>query len=157
LGLVREHRDGMSYLSDEAWDVQACNRLAGLHCPWLARPGANVMTYAFSPDARFQLRCWEEAWAVPLLAELRAAWQRSPSNTRLAEVVAEVRQQPGVDALWERTADVRRPYEGSRPIYCPLVSPEPVEVELLALGRYGDSALRWIVMLPTDQRVTFDV
>ncbi|MBZ6128531.1 MULTISPECIES: MmyB family transcriptional regulator [Streptomyces] len=150
--MVRQQPGALSYLSDEAWDVVTCNRLAGLHCPWVARPGANIMLWAFSPDARYQMRDWERAWAVPMLSELRAAWQRTPRHERLDQVVAEVRDQPGVAELWEHTSRVREPYRGARPMYFPLLSPEPVDVRLLVLGLYRDTALRWIVMVPADPR-----
>jgi hypothetical protein len=153
--LVTRQDGCVSYLNDAAWDVVACNQVAGLHCPWLARPGANVMLWAFSADARFQARDWERSWAVPMLSELRAAWQRSPDNARLAEVVAEVRQQPGVSELWERTAHVTEPYRGTRPMFFPLVDPEPITVRLLAMGLYGSTDLRWIVIEPDDPAVRF--
>lgn len=151
--LVRDQRGCLSYLSDEAWDVVAYNDLAALHCPWMARPGANVMTWAFSPDARYQMREWETAWAVPILSELRAAWQRNPANKRLGDVVAEVRAQPEVPELWERTAHVRTPYQAPRPMYLPLVSAEPVAVHLLALGPYGGTDMRWVCMTPADPEI----
>ncbi|MFJ2112419.1 hypothetical protein ACIOEX_11090 [Streptomyces sp. NPDC087850] len=148
--LVQRQSGCVSYLSDEAWDVAAHNAVAGLHCPWLANAGANIMEWAFSPDARYQLRDWERSWAMPMLSELRSAWQRTPSNGRLAEVVADVRGQPGVDELWRRTAHVDGPYRGERPMFFPLVSREPVYMRLIAMGVYGSPAFRWIVMEPAD-------
>ncbi len=146
--MVERQTGCISYLSDEAWDVLACNPLGGLHAPWLTKPNANIVTWAFSPDASFQLREFDKCWALPILAEVRATWQRCPDNARLAEVVAEVRARPGVNALWERTARTE-PYLGERPMFFPLLSPDPVDVHMLALNPFGDQYLRWIIMVPT--------
>ncbi|BBG20753.1 hypothetical protein RVR_P29 (plasmid) [Actinacidiphila reveromycinica] len=154
--LVKDQTHCLSYLSDEAWDILACNTLAGLHCPWMTRPGANIMTWAFSADARYQMRDWETAWAVPILSELRSAWQRNPHNRRLAEVVATVRALPEVPALWARTTHVRLPYQAPRPMYLPLVSTDPIPMHLLAVGPYGSTDLRWVCMVPADPEVRLD-
>ncbi len=88
MDMVRRQTGALSYLSDEAWDVVTCNALAGLHCPLLTRPGA-----------RYQMRDWERAWAVPMLSEHRAAWQHTPAtrfrNRRTSGPVAAARAGTG--------------------------------------------------------------
>ncbi|WP_150476585.1 helix-turn-helix domain-containing protein [Streptomyces alboniger] len=155
LDLLHQQRR-VSWICDQAWDVVAANAVAARHCPWLVHPDANVMTWAFSPQARYQLRDWETRWAGPLLARLRLAWQRWPDNERLDEVVRAVRGEPGVAALWDGAADVPDPDDArARPMYFPLVSPDPVDVRVMAYGRFDDTALRWIVLTPLDTGVTF--
>ncbi|WP_399922218.1 helix-turn-helix domain-containing protein [Streptomyces kanamyceticus] len=150
------HQRRVSWICDQAWDVLAVNAVAARHCPWLAHPGANVMTWAFSPEARYQLREWDTRWAGPLLARLRLAWQRRPDDDRLDEVVRAVRRQPGVAALWDATADVPEPGDArARPMYFPLVAPDPVDVRVRTYGCYDDTALRWYVLTPVDPDVTF--
>ncbi|MFG3254297.1 XRE family transcriptional regulator [Streptomyces sp. NPDC048172] len=155
--LMREQRH-VSYLCDQAWDVVDANTVAARHCPWLVRPGANVMAWAFSPEARYQLRDWEERWAGPLLTRLRLAWQRWPDNARLDEVVREVRAQPGVPALWDSRTPAPpepSPADDVRPVFFPLVSPDPVDVRVLACGPYDDTTLRWHLVLPMDRTLRF--
>ncbi|WP_409239530.1 hypothetical protein [Streptomyces sp. PA5.6] len=155
LDLLHQQRR-VSWICDQAWDVLAVNAVAARHCPWLARPDANVMTWAFSAEARYQLRDWDARWAGPLLGRLRLAWQRWPDNERLDDVVRTVRREPGVAELWERTADVRAPHDDAAlPMYFPLVAPDPVDVRVAAYGRFGDTALRWLVLTPVDPAVTF--
>ncbi|MFD9905763.1 helix-turn-helix domain-containing protein [Streptomyces sp. NPDC059063] len=148
----------VSYLCDQAWDVIEANAVAARHCPWLVRPGANVMTWAFSPEARYQLRDWEDRWAVPLLTRLRLAWQRWPANARLDEVVREVRAQPGVTTLWDSSAPApaeQPPSEDVRPMFFPLVARDPVDVRVLACGPYDDVTVRWHLVVPVDGTLIF--
>ncbi|MEV0443813.1 XRE family transcriptional regulator [Streptomyces spectabilis] len=155
--LMRRQRH-VSYLCDQAWDVLDANAVAARHCPWLARPGANVMTWAFSPEARYQLREWEDRWAAPLLTRLRLAWQRWPDNARLDEVVREVRAQPGVAALWDSPAPAAPeppPGDDVRPMFFPLVAPDPVGVRVLACGPYDDVTVRWHLVMPVDTTLVF--
>ncbi|MFF3643335.1 hypothetical protein [Streptomyces sp. NPDC002564] len=155
LDLLHQQRR-VSWICDQAWDVLAVNAVGARHCPWLARADANVMTWAFSAEARYQLRDWEARWAAPLLGRLRLAWQRWPDNARLDEVVRGVRREPGVAELWERTADTRETSDdAARPMYFPLVAPDPVDVRVAAYGRFGDTALRWLVLTPEDPTVAF--
>lgn len=153
--LMREQRY-ISFLCDQAWDVVTANTVAARHCPWLVRPGANVMTWAFSHEARYQLRDWESRWAVPLLTRLRLAWQRWPDNARLDEVVAEVRAQAGVAAFWDSPAPAPpEPTADVRPMYFPLLAPDPVDVRVLACGPFDDTSLRWYLVIPVDGTRTF--
>ncbi|WP_186319063.1 helix-turn-helix domain-containing protein [Streptomyces sp. SAJ15] len=150
----------VSYLADQAWDVVGANAIAARHCPWLVRPGANVMTWAFSPEARYQLRDWERSWAAPLLDRLRLAWQRWPDNDRLDEVVRAVRGAPGVRELWDAQAPARLSDDGlsddaPRPGYFPLVAPDPIDVRVSAFAPYDDRSLRWVMISPVDPGVTF--
>ncbi|WJV50934.1 helix-turn-helix domain-containing protein [Streptomyces flavofungini] len=155
--LMREQRH-VSFLCDQAWDVVDANTVAARHCPWLVRPGANVMTWAFSQEARYQLRDWDSSWAVPLLTRLRLAWQRWPDNTRLDEVVGTVRAAPGVAAFWDAPAPAPTepaPEDDVRPMYFPLLAPDPVDVRVLACGPYDDTSLRWYLVIPKDGTLTF--
>ncbi|QQC88081.1 MmyB family transcriptional regulator [Streptomyces alfalfae] len=154
LDLLHQQRR-VSWICDQAWDVVAANTVAARHCPWLMHPGANVMTWAFSPEARYQLRQWETRWAGPLLGLLRLAWQRWPENERLTEVVAAVRAEPGVAALWDTATDLTPLEAEPRPMYFPLVAPDPVDVHVMAYGRFDDTAHRWLVLSPADPAVTF--
>ncbi|MFF1379012.1 helix-turn-helix domain-containing protein [Streptomyces sp. NPDC058308] len=155
LDLLHQQRR-VSWICDQAWDVVAANAVAARHCPWLVHADANAMTWAFSPEARYQLRDWDTKWAAPLLGRLRLAWQRWPDNERLDEVVRTVRREPGVAELWDRTADGRGSADDEpRPMYFPLVAPDPVAVRITAYGRFGDTALRWLVLTPVDSSVTF--
>ncbi|MFF2845683.1 helix-turn-helix domain-containing protein [Streptomyces sp. NPDC058001] len=161
LDLVRRQRDCVSFLADGAWDVLACNEVAGLHCPWVARDGANVLEWVFGPDSRYQLRDWEGSWALPLLSDVRLAWQRTPHNARLDTVVRHLRAQPEVPALWRRTAHTPGPHTRPRPMFFPLVSPEPITLRILTMGPYGTvgpygrGELRWTVMTPVDPTIRF--
>nr|WP_241265781.1 helix-turn-helix domain-containing protein [Streptomyces boncukensis] len=158
--LMHEQRCA-SWLSDQAWDVLDVNAVAARHCPWLVHPGANVMLWAFSPEARYQLRDWETRWSVPLLRALRLAWHRWPDNRRLDEVVRTVRGRPGVPALWDAAVGpaggaqrgARR--EEARPVYFPLVAPDPVPVRVVTCAPFDDATLRWTMLLPVDPAVTF--
>ncbi|MEV5978514.1 hypothetical protein [Streptomyces sp. NPDC052114] len=155
LDLLHQQRR-VSWICDQAWDVVAANTVAARHCPWLMRPEANTMTWAFSAEARYQLRDWDTKWAVPLLGQLRLAWQRWPDNDRLDEVVRTVRREPGVAELWEGTAGVPGDVDdAARPMYFPLVAPDPLDVRVTTYGRFGDTALRWVVLSPVDPAVTF--
>ncbi|WP_369214369.1 helix-turn-helix domain-containing protein [Streptomyces flavofungini] len=145
----------VSWICDQAWDVVAANTVAARHCPWLMRPGANVMTWAFSSEARYQLREFETRWAGPLLGGLRLAWQRLPENERLAEVVRAVREEPGVAALWAAATDLAPLGAEPRPVYFPLVAPDPVDVRVTSYGRFDDTAYRWLVVTPVDPAVVF--
>ncbi|ARX80887.1 helix-turn-helix domain-containing protein [Streptomyces alboflavus] len=155
--LMREQRH-ISFLCDQAWDVVDAGTVAARHCPWLVRPGANVMTWAFSHEARYQLRDWESRWAVPLLTRLRLAWQRWPDNARLGEVVDAVRAEPGVAAFWDAPAPAPPepdPSDDVRPMYFPLLAPDPVDVRVLSCGPYDDTSLRWYLVIPVDGTLTF--
>ncbi|MFD3972733.1 hypothetical protein [Streptomyces cyaneofuscatus] len=55
----------------------------------------------------------------------------------------------GLDAV-ELPSEVCEPYRGVRPMYFPLLTHEPVDVRLLALGLHRDPTLRWIGMIPAD-------
>ncbi|MFJ9406885.1 helix-turn-helix domain-containing protein [Streptomyces sp. NPDC101393] len=155
LDLMHQQRR-VSWICDQAWDVVAVNAVAARHCPWLAHPDANAMTWAFSAEAGYQLRDWDTRWAVPLLAELRLAWQRWPDNPRLEEVVRTVRRETGVAELWAGTAEVDDcPGDEARPMYFPLVAPDPIDVHLATYTRFDDTALRWFVLTPVDASITF--
>ncbi|MGV9880095.1 MmyB family transcriptional regulator [Streptomyces sp. NPDC003006] len=155
LDLLHQQRR-VSWICDQAWDVVAANAVAARHCPWLVHPDANVMTWAFSPQARYQLRDWDTEWAGPLLARLRLAWQRWPGNERLDEVVRTVRREPGVAQLWDATADVPGPDDAkARPMYFPLVAPDPIDVRVMTYARFDDTSLRWLVLTPADSGITF--
>ncbi|CAM5491099.1 XRE family transcriptional regulator OS=Streptomyces alboniger OX=132473 GN=CP975_04295 PE=4 SV=1 [Streptomyces alboniger] len=154
LDLLHQQRR-VSWICDQAWDVIAANNVAARHLPWLMHPGANVMTWAFSPQARYQLREWEAKWAGPLLGRLRLAWQRWPENARLAEVVAAVRDEPGVAALWDAATDLAPLGAEPRPVYFPLVAPDPVDVRVMTYGRFDDTTHRWLVVTPVDPAVSF--
>ncbi|MEU4799055.1 helix-turn-helix domain-containing protein [Streptomyces sp. NPDC023327] len=155
LDLLHQQRR-VSWICDQAWDVVAANAVAARHCPWLVHPGANVMTWAFSPPARYQLRDWETRWAGALLARLRLAWQRWPDNERLDEVVRTVRREPGVAELWDTAAGVPDPAATPvRPMFFPLVAPDPLDVRVMTFGRFDDASLRWLVLTPADPTVTF--
>ncbi|MFH8369299.1 hypothetical protein [Streptomyces sp. NPDC018031] len=146
----------ISFVTGRAWDVLAANAVAARHCPWLVRPGANVMTWAFSPEARYQLRDWERSWAVPLLEQLRLAWQRRPDDRRLDEVVRQVRGMAGVAALWDAPAPAGTPPAGAaRPMYFPLVAPVPIEVRVTACAPFEDRSLRWVMVAAVDRAVGF--
>lgn len=146
----------VSFLADQAWDVLAANAVAARHCPWLVRAGANVMTFAFSPEARYQLRDWEHGWAGPLLEHLRLDWQRRPEDRRLDEVVREVRGMPGVPELWEAPGHPAGVTGGEPvPMYFPLVAPDPIRVRVTACAPCGDRSLRWVMIAAVDPVITF--
>lgn len=155
LDLMHQQRC-LSFITDRAWDVLAANAVAARHCPWLVRAGANVMTWVFSPDARYQLRDWERSWAGPLLEHLRLAWQRRPGDRRLDEVVREVRAMPGVAELWEAPGRPGGVTGGAPvPMYFPLVAPAPVQVRVTVCAPYADRSLRWVMIAALDPAVSF--
>ncbi|MEU9982864.1 hypothetical protein [Streptomyces sp. NPDC050856] len=147
----------VSFLADEAWDVVGANAVAARHCPWLVRDGANVMTWALSGEARYQLRDGEQSWVVVLLERLRLDWQRRPDNRRLDEVVRTVRRLPAIRALWDAPAAVA-PSGGDGAVmrmYFPLVAPEPIAVHVTACSPFDDRSLRWVVIAPVDGTIDF--
>ncbi|GAA3089179.1 helix-turn-helix domain-containing protein [Streptomyces rectiviolaceus] len=155
LELVRRQRC-ISFLCDEAWDVIHANDIAARHCPWLVRPQANVMLWAFSEEARYQLRAWQNSWAEPLLGQLRLSWQHCGENTRLDEVVHAIRRAPEVERLWQSHAPAGRfPLGSARPMYLPTVSPRPTEVRVAACVPCDAPTLRWIMLTPADSAITF--
>ncbi|MHA6757460.1 helix-turn-helix domain-containing protein [Streptacidiphilus sp. PAMC 29251] len=147
----------ISYIADQAWDVVSYGATALLHLPWLARPGANIMEWALSARARHELVDWERDWAVPMIGQLRMAWQRWPDNRRLAEVVSSVRELPGAEVLWQSSTTAKAtPYGDLRAIYLPLVSPDPVSVRIMAYSPYGDLSWRWTMLVPVDDSMQLD-
>ncbi|KUJ67132.1 hypothetical protein ACZ90_30290 [Streptomyces albus subsp. albus] len=155
LDLMHQQRC-VSYLADQAWDVVGANAVAARHCPWLVRPGANVMAWAFSAEARYQLRDWEHSWAGPLLDQLRLAWHRWPENRRLDEVVHTVLRMPGVDRLWEAHPRRRSSLDGEVvPMFFPLVAPDPIGVRVTACAPFDDRSLRWVMIAAVDRAIHF--
>ncbi|MBC2873631.1 MULTISPECIES: helix-turn-helix transcriptional regulator [Streptomyces] len=80
-----------AYLSDNAWNVVAANRLMGEWFPWVLRPGANLMRWALlHPEAREQMLDWENSCARAYLAMLRVAANSNPGDAGLRALVREV-------------------------------------------------------------------
>ena len=157
VGLMHEQRC-ISYISDQAWDVVEYGATAARHLPWLAQRGANVMEWSLGPAARRELAHWERDWAVPMIGQLRVAWQRWPANARLEEVVASVRELDGVEALWRASSTAQSsPYGSLREMYLPLVRADPLPVRIMAYCPYGDWTWRWIMVVPEDDGVRLDL
>ncbi|MFC0598462.1 helix-turn-helix domain-containing protein [Streptomyces palmae] len=155
LDLMHQQRC-VSYLADQAWDVVGANAVAARHCPWLMRADANVMIWAFSMEARYQLRDWERCWAGPLLDRLRLAWHRWPENRRLDEVVQAVRRLPGVERLWEAHLHQRHSLDGEvLPMFFPLVAPDPIGVRITTCAPFDDRSLRWVMIAAVDGSIRF--
>ncbi|MVO89270.1 helix-turn-helix domain-containing protein [Streptomyces sp. p1417] len=154
LDLVRRQHC-VSFLCDAAWDVVHANDIAARHCPWLVRPGANVMIWAFSEESRYQLRDWQSYWAGPLLGQLRLSWQHGGANPRLDEVVRTVRGAPETERLWRsHTPTGAFPLGTPRPMYLPLFSPRPTDVRIAACVPCDAPHTRWIMLTPADGTAT---
>lgn len=152
--LVRRQRC-VSFLCDTAWDVLHANDIAARHCPWTVRPDANVMLWAFSEEARYQLREWRSRWAEPLLGQLRLSWQHGSRNARLDEVVRAVRRSPEAARLWQSHVPADTfPLGASRPMYLPLASPRPTEVRVAACVPCDAPGLRWVMLTAADDAVS---
>jgi len=141
-----------AYISDRAWDVLAVNELGQRHFPFLKMPNCNVMRWALSADAQWQLHDWRDSWAVPMLAQLRMQKVRHPEDPHIAEVVDTVRQNPEVNALWEGDLSAQAHPDGDvRPMWVPTYRKDrPVRMRILALAPLRDMELRVIIMQPAE-------
>jgi transcriptional regulator with XRE-family HTH domain len=91
-----------TFIHTEAWDLVSVNQHMLDWFPW-ARPGANIMHWAFtSAEARVHLHRWKEDWAPQMIAEVRLALARSPDDERLTELITAIlRTNREARALWQ--------------------------------------------------------
>ncbi|MEV6012606.1 helix-turn-helix domain-containing protein [Streptomyces sp. NPDC051976] len=141
-----------AYISDRAWDVLAVNELGKRHFPFLQMPNCNVMRWALSADAQWQLHDWRDSWATPMLAQLRMQAVRHPQDPHIAEVVHTVRQNPEVNLLWEDDLSAQVHPDGDvRPMWVPTYRKDrPVKMRILALAPLRDPDMRLIIMQPAE-------
>jgi len=83
------------------WDVLAYNAKTVEYFPWM-RYSFNVMERALTWfEACTQLVDWEEEWAMPMPAQLRAHAVRWRTDERLRAVIETVRADPAARKLWD--------------------------------------------------------
>jgi hypothetical protein len=141
-----------AYISDPAWDVLAYNERATRVFPWMAQPDCNIMSWSLGRESRWQLHDWRNAWAPPMLAQLRMAALSQPDNERLQKVAQGVRTDPEVDHLWETLPSAQaHPYGDVRPLWLPTHREDrPVMMRIMAFAPLRDTGLRLILMVPAE-------
>jgi len=92
------------YISDELWDVRACNKAMTEMVPQLI-PGVNVVEFVLAHPAAQRLCVdWLEKWAVPMTHQLRATLGNSTGERRrgLMAVARECCANPPIARLWQQ-------------------------------------------------------
>jgi transcriptional regulator with XRE-family HTH domain len=104
-----------AYIVDRRWNMRGCNpQAAHLFGPWLYKPGANLLRFAFlDPAARDFLVGWKDR-ARRLVAECRAELVRQHDDPQMIALISELRSEsPEFAALWEEQ-NVLDPEGGER-------------------------------------------
>ncbi|KPI02925.1 helix-turn-helix domain protein [Actinobacteria bacterium OK074] len=102
-----------AFLFDADWGIRGFNSAMADWCPWVAEPGANLMRWMLSAEARSLFVDWEEH-ARNHLAMLRLELVRRPGNRALASLLADVQEDPVCHQLWLERPRVVAHRDGAR-------------------------------------------
>ncbi|GAB1639657.1 helix-turn-helix transcriptional regulator [Krasilnikovia sp. MM14-A1259] len=148
---IIESQPWPAYISDEAWDLVAYNQHMADWFPWVGYE-SNVMRWVFTyNEARQQLVDWETAWAPLMLAQMRVANARNPSNMRLANLIREIcRVNPDARRLWEHETTVYVHPDGDhRRLHLPYHH-QVKDIEIVALAPLRAANVRLMMLPPLD-------
>ena len=109
--------NAMAYLTDHRWNVLAGNQHWADLFPRREIP-ANTMRWMLTcPEARTVLIDWDTAWAPRVCPQLRAARAALPHDDGLADLEAEVLDDPDAGPIYETVGDITiHPDGAERPI-----------------------------------------
>ncbi|MFC7908333.1 MmyB family transcriptional regulator [Streptomyces nigra] len=153
LALVEQSKTWGIYLSDQRWDVLACNEKIQEYFPWMGS-GLNVVEWVLTrPEARAQLINWQTDWALPTIAALRVNAEQWPNDERLQEVIETVRLDPTARKLWNAPdlPAVSHPASSSpRRLYLPQQEDKEFAIRIVALTPMELPACRLIAITPAE-------
>ncbi|MEU9996475.1 helix-turn-helix transcriptional regulator [Streptomyces sp. NPDC050848] len=112
--LLDQQLPSPTYLCDGTWNIIGYNSEMAEWYPWVLEPGANLMRWALlSTEARHQYLDWSHH-AAEYLALLRFATFQHPQDGKLAELLAEILEDPDCRHIWESRTDVAENRDGHR-------------------------------------------
>ncbi|OAR21903.1 hypothetical protein A8W25_30705 [Streptomyces sp. ERV7] len=146
-----DHETWPAYVCDHRWDVLAYNAPMATYFTWLLH-GENVMFWALTyQEARRQLIDWEDAWAIPMITQLRFHAERWPHDARMQAVVDGVLADPDARRLWKSSnlptpamPDANQP----RRLYLPGEGPKIFSISLLAAELVSMPGCRLMILAP---------
>lgn len=104
--LVNQLMPSPAYLCDANWNIISHNSTMAEWWPWVLESDANLMRWALlSSEARQQYIDWL-LHAADYLALLRFAALQRPQDCQLAELLAEILEDPECRRIWESGTDV---------------------------------------------------
>ncbi|MGW2720420.1 MmyB family transcriptional regulator [Streptomyces sp. NPDC001492] len=153
LALVEQSKTWGIYLSDQRWDVLACNEKIQEYFPWMGS-GPNVVEWVLTwPGARAQLINWQTDWALPTIAALRVNAEQWPNDERLQEVIKTVRLDPTVCKLWnapDLPAVIHPASSSPRRLYLPQQEDKEFAIRIVSLTPMEVPACRLIAITPAE-------
>ncbi|MFJ4923773.1 helix-turn-helix domain-containing protein [Streptomyces sp. NPDC088725] len=118
-GAWQEAVDGithMAYITDASWDLLTCNEAFADLFPAGQVP-ANIMRWMLlEEEARKTLTDWENAWAPPVMPQLRSALASRPDDLTLRQIENEIYADPVGAPLYEAGGASIHPDGDERPI-----------------------------------------
>lgn len=151
--LVEQSKTWGIYLSDQRWDVLACNEKIQEYFPWMGS-GINVVEWVLTwPEARAQLINWQRDWALPTIAALRVNAEQWPNDKRLQEVIETVRLDSTARKLWNAPdlPAVSHPASSSpRRLYLPRQEDQEFAIRIVALTPMERPSCRLIAITPAE-------
>ncbi|WP_405595467.1 helix-turn-helix domain-containing protein [Streptomyces sp. NBC_01092] len=153
LALVEQSKTWGIYLSDQRWDVLACNEKIQEYFPWMGS-GPNIVEWVLTwPEARAQLINWQTDWALPTIAALRVNAEQWPNDKRLQEVIETVRLDPTARKLWNSPdlPAVSHPASSSpRRLYLPQQEDKEFAIRIVSLTPMELPGCRLIAITPAE-------
>ncbi|WP_191838972.1 helix-turn-helix domain-containing protein [Catellatospora chokoriensis] len=135
-----------------AGDVVAWNAEAARWFPHLSYERNMVRWICVYPEAQTKLLAWETDWAMPMIAQVRAAlprWGSDPMKDVLAEAVNAV---PAARAGWRRTPCIIDHLDDRpRGLHVPFQQ-EPVVVQVIVMDLPQNPRIRVMQLLPQEQQ-----
>ncbi|GAB4054831.1 helix-turn-helix domain-containing protein [Catellatospora paridis] len=134
-----------------AGDIRAANTATGRWLPTLVemqQPNFPLWVCT-SPSARQQLLDWRDGWAVPALAQLRAALAERPNDAEVRAVLAAVLSaRPDLQAAWDELPQVRvHPGHAIRQMIVAGID-QPVSVHHISLELTANPGVQLFAILP---------
>ncbi|MGP3951221.1 MmyB family transcriptional regulator [Streptomyces sp. 7N604] len=140
-----------SYWTDVAWELKLSN------APWRAMfdPGEvpqNIMRFMALDEAarKKYFPNWENTWAVPVLAQLRAVWAAHHDNEVLAQLHEDVLADPVAGPIYRRVeADIQTHPRASesRPLYHAQLGYGRVTMCVSTPLDFRGTGMRWMILL----------
>lgn len=148
-----------AYISNGNWDIEVSNQAYAELFPHsfgadgrLLRGHANIMRHALlDPRTREQLVDWEEAWAIPLMSQLRFTLAKAGDSTEwagtLRDLVRDIGRDRATAHIWYERLEPPPGYEGdTRGIMHPVLG--PVRYQVITAAPHNMPRFRLVTFVP---------